>query len=68
VRLDPFVTKDYDRHRASKASRVEAVTSSHIWQAALPAGLEPGTHRVAVRATDGYGRFPMAPVVPEATG
>jgi hypothetical protein len=30
--------------------------SSHIWTARLPAELEPGTHCIAVRVVDEYGR------------
>lgn len=55
-RLDPFVVEVYERNRDSKKPWVEASRSSHIWQVAMPANLEPGTHRVAVRATDEYGR------------
>jgi hypothetical protein len=67
-RLDPFVVEVYERHRASKKSWVEAGKSSHIWQAKLPATLEPGTHRVAVRATDEYGRTHNGSMVLEVTG
>lgn len=30
--------------------------TNHIWKAALPAGLPPGTHTVSVRTTDMYGQ------------
>lgn len=30
--------------------------SSHIWRARLPASVEPGTHRIVVRATDMFGK------------
>ena len=67
-RLDPFVVEVYERNRASKKSWVEAGKSSHIWQTNLPATLEPGTHRVAVRATDEYGRAHAGSMVLEVTG
>jgi hypothetical protein len=67
-RLDPFVVEVYERHRAAKKFWVEAGKSSHIWQTKLPATLEPGTHRVAVRATDEYGRTRNGSMVLEVTG
>lgn len=30
--------------------------TNHMWKAALPAGLPPGTHTVSVRTTDMYGQ------------
>jgi C terminal of Calcineurin-like phosphoesterase/N terminal of Calcineurin-like phosphoesterase len=66
-RLDPFVVEVYDRNRDSKKSWVEAGRSSHIWQGALPADLGIGTHRVAVRATDEYGRVHLTSMVLEVT-
>jgi hypothetical protein len=35
---------------------VQAVPSSHVWKAPLPARLEAGAHRVTVRVHDEYGR------------
>ncbi len=67
-RLDPFVVEVYERNRESKKPWVEAGRSSHVWQLALPANLEPGTHRVAVRATDEYGRPHATSMVLEVTG
>jgi hypothetical protein len=67
-RLDPFVVEVYERHRASKKFWVEAGKSSHIWQTKLPATLKPGTHRVAVRAADEYGRTHNGSMVLEVTG
>jgi hypothetical protein len=67
-RLDPFVVEVYARNRASKKSWVEAGKSSHLWQGGLPADLAAGTHRVAVRATDEYGRLRVASMVLEVTG
>jgi hypothetical protein len=47
---------------------VEAGKSSHIWQGSLPADLTAGTHRVAVRGIDEYGRLHAASMVLEVTG
>lgn len=66
-RLDPFVVEVYTRNADSKKPWVQAGKSSHIWQTALPANLEPGTHRVTVRATDEYGRAHTASMVLEVT-
>jgi hypothetical protein len=66
-RLDPFVAEVYARNPESKKSWVEAGVSSHIWQGGLPANLGAGTHRVAVRATDEYGRMHMNSMVLEVT-
>ena len=67
-RLDPFVVEVYARNAETKKPWVEAGLSSHIWQATLPEGLEPGTHRLDVRATDEYGRAHAASMVLEVTG
>jgi hypothetical protein len=67
-RLDPFVVEVYARNRESKKPWVEAGKSSHIWQVTLPPSLEPGTHKVAVRATDEYGRSHTGSMVLEVTG
>ena len=67
-RLDPFVVEVYTRNPESKKPWVEAGKSSHIWQGGLPADLAAGTHRVAVRATDEYGRIHASAMVLEVTG
>jgi hypothetical protein len=67
-RLDPFVVEVYERNRDSKKPWVEAGKSSHVWQGGLPADLATGTHRVAVRGTDEYGRTHAASMVLEVTG
>jgi hypothetical protein len=66
-RLDPFVVEVYTRNADSKKPWVEATKSNHIWQAALPADLKPGTCRVAIRGQDEYGRIHMASMVLEVT-
>jgi 3',5'-cyclic AMP phosphodiesterase CpdA len=55
-RPDPFVEEVYARNEATKKPWVKAERSSHIFTARLPGDLEPGTHRIAVRAVDEYGR------------
>jgi calcineurin-like phosphoesterase family protein len=56
VRPDPFVEEVFARNEATKKAWVKAEPSSHIWSARLPADLEAGTHCLAVRAIDEYGR------------
>ncbi len=67
-RLDPFVVEVYDRNADSKKPWVEAGKSTHIWQMGLPADLPAGTHKVAVRAKDEYGRVHTASMVLEVLG
>jgi C terminal of Calcineurin-like phosphoesterase len=64
-RLDPFVVEVYERNRNTKKPWVEAGRSTHIWQGGLPADLPAGTHRVAVRGTDEYGRTHLTTMVLE---
>jgi hypothetical protein len=66
-RLDPFVVEVYARNADTKKPWVEAGVSSHIWQATLPGNLEPGTHRLDVRATDEHGREHAGSMVLEVT-
>jgi hypothetical protein len=54
-RTDPFVVELYARNEDTKKPWVGAGKSSHIWQAPLPDEVGPGTHRIAVRATDEFG-------------
>jgi len=56
VRPDPFVEEEFARNEATKKPWVKAEPSSHIWTARLPSDLEPGTHCIAVRVVDEYGR------------
>ena len=55
-RPDPFVEEEFARNEATKKPWVKAEPSSHIWMARLPGDLEPGTHCIAVRVIDEYGR------------
>jgi hypothetical protein len=67
VRLDPFVEEEFTRNEATKKPWVKALPSSHIWTARLPADLQPGTHCVAVRVIDEYGREHRDNLVLEVT-
>jgi hypothetical protein len=67
TRPDPFVEEEFARNEATKKPWVKAEPSSHIWSARLPADLDAGTHCVAVRATDEYGREHHAHLVVEIT-
>ncbi len=66
-RVDPFVAEVYARNAGTKKPWVKAAKSSHIWQATLPAALPAGTHRIAVRAIDEYGREHLGWMVLEVT-
>ena len=55
-RPDPFVVQLYGRYPNTIKRWVKAEMCSHIWQAALPAGLPPGTYALNIAATDEYGR------------
>jgi hypothetical protein len=67
ARLDPFVEEEFTRNEATKKPWVKAVPSSHIWSARLPADLQPGTHCIAVRVIDEYGRKRRDHLVLEVT-
>ena len=53
---DPYVAQLFARSAPMQKPWVRAVPSAHMWTAPLPADLEPGAHRVTVRANDEYGR------------
>ena len=57
---DPYIAQLFARSAPTQKSWVQAVPSSHVWTAPLPADLEPGAHRVTVRAIDEYGRERVA--------
>ena len=66
-RPDPFVEEVFARNEATKKPWVKAEPSSHIWTARLPGDLEAGTHCVAVRAIDEYGREHRDHLIVEVT-
>ncbi len=57
---DPYIAQLFARSAPMQKPWVQAVPSSHVWKAPLPADLEPGAHRVTVRARDEYGRERVA--------
>ncbi len=57
ARPDPFVVQLYARHPQTIKPWVSPRPCSHLWQAALPAGLAPGTYALEVVARDEYGRM-----------
>jgi 3',5'-cyclic AMP phosphodiesterase CpdA len=67
-RRDPFVEEVFARNEATKTPWVKAEPSSHIFSARLPGDLETGTHCVAVRAVDEYGREHRDHLIVEVTG
>jgi hypothetical protein len=67
VRPDPFVEEVFARNDATKKPWVKAEPSSHIWSARLPGDLEAGTHCIAVRVFDEYGRSHRDHLVVELT-
>lgn len=67
-RPDPFVAQVFSRNAATKKSWVEAIPSTHLWAAHLPADLPVGTHRADIRVTDEYGREHRDSLVVEVTG
>jgi hypothetical protein len=67
IRPDPFVEEEFARNEATKKPWVKAEPSSHVWAARLPHDLEPGTHRIAVRVVDEYGREHLDNLVMELT-
>ncbi len=66
-RPDPFVEEVFARNEETKKPWVKAEPSSHIWTARLPHDLEAGTHRIAVRVTDEYGREHFDHLIVELT-
>jgi 3',5'-cyclic AMP phosphodiesterase CpdA len=68
ARTDPFVEEVFARNVATKKPWVQPVVSTHLWQLPLTDTLPPGTHRIAVRGTDEFGRAHTAAMVLEVTG
>ena len=56
VRKDPFVVEHMARHRDTMKGWVAPVDTEHLFFADLPwTDLQPGVHRIEVRARDEYG-------------
>jgi calcineurin-like phosphoesterase family protein len=62
---DPFIAALLGAKSAVRKPWVEAMPSTHCWNARLPRALAPGAHRVTVRAIDEYGRLHVAHTVLE---
>ncbi len=56
IRIDPFYEELFQRERQTIKSWAGPEPSTHLWEAPLPDGLQPGVHTISVRATDEYGR------------
>jgi len=67
ARPDPFVEEEFARNQATKKPWVKAEPSSHVFEARLPGDLAAGTHCIAVRAVDEYGREHRDHLVVELT-
>lgn len=57
IRQDPYMLEQYNRHRDTKKSWVEATPSTHLFVADLDDSIGPGTHTVTIRAEDEFGRI-----------
>ena len=55
-RKDPMVNELFLRNPDSKKVWVNAMPSSHLWEADLPEDLTAGVYTVAVRVIDEFGR------------
>ena len=68
LRKDPFIIEQFNRHRESKKSWVEARPSTHLFEADLDDSLKAGTYTVTVRAVDEFGRVHHGHTVLEILG
>lgn len=68
LRRDPHIVEQYNRHRDTKKSWVEATMSTHIFEADLDDSIPEGTHTVTVRAVDEFGRVHHGHTVLEIVG
>ena len=64
---DPFIADLFKRTAAFQKPWVQAVPSSHLWTTPLCVDLEPGAHRLTLRAVDEYGRAHTAHMVLEVS-
>lgn len=56
VRTDPYVERLHARYENSDDAFGSARRSAHIWEAPLPAGLNPGLHHIVVTTEDEFGQ------------
>ncbi len=57
IRQDPYILEQFNRHRDTKKSWVEATPSTHLFVGDLDDTLGVGTHTVTVQAKDEFGRI-----------
>ena len=67
-RADPWLLELWSRNPDAKKAWVEALPSTHLFEADFPDDLTPGTYTVTVRATDEFGRQHHAHRVVEIQG
>ncbi|MEM1232310.1 MAG: calcineurin-like phosphoesterase C-terminal domain-containing protein, partial [Pseudomonadota bacterium] len=67
LRKDPYIVEQFNRHRDSKKSWVEAMPSTHLFEADFGDDLTAGTYRVTVRAKDEFGRVHHSHAIVEIT-
>jgi hypothetical protein len=68
TRKDPFVQAVYARAGAAVKPWVKPGDSTHVWELPLPAALDPGAYKLAVRALDEHGRQATDEMMIEVTG
>ena len=68
LRPDPYIVESFVRNRETIKSWVQPIPSSHLFEAPLPDGLQPGTWTVSVKAVDEFGRTHHAHRVLEISG
>lgn len=67
-RADPKVNELFARNVATKKSWVNAIPSTHLFEADLPDDLQAGVHTLSVEAIDEFGKVHHAHAVLEITG
>ncbi len=68
VRIDPMILESFTRNQDTKKSFVQAMPSSHLFEADLPDDLPAGVYTVSVRAVDEFGRTHHGHSILEITG
>jgi hypothetical protein len=67
LRKDPYILEQFERHRETRKTWVQASLSTHIFSADLDASLPPGIHTVTVQAKDEFGRLHHGHAILEIT-
>ena len=58
--LDPYIVGLLEQHAGTDDEPASPEPSSHLWTAAVPKDLGPGTHTVTIRSTDPYNQRSQA--------